>query len=150
MTCTADSEYIRAVSVRYRRCPSSYSVRSAVERAGFEMKAERPKTAVEVVPPSVRPRTAQAQREKTQLLEELMFFYGRNVHTSFTFPRNSSPARTQSDNVVTTRASTGSPWNCQNEALRQMYKASAHRPRHRYFSTGGKHLPKIQPKTTSR
>ena len=78
---TADSEYIRAVSVKYRRCPSSYSTRSAVARAGFQVKP-RPKTAVEVVPPSVRPRTAQGLREKTQLLEELMFFYGRNVHQS--------------------------------------------------------------------
>ena len=78
---TADPDYIRAISVRYRRCPSSYSVRSAVVRAGFELPArDRPKTAISMVPPAARPRTAQAQREKTQLLEELMFFYGRGVH----------------------------------------------------------------------
>ncbi|KAK7479553.1 hypothetical protein BaRGS_00029190, partial [Batillaria attramentaria] len=48
---TADPEYIRAISVKYNRCPSSYSTRSAVSLSGFRLKSQqRPKTAVEIVP----------------------------------------------------------------------------------------------------
>ncbi|KAL8561689.1 hypothetical protein ACOMHN_054986 [Nucella lapillus] len=96
MTCTADSDYIRAVSVKYKRCPSSYSVRSAVARTGFEIKPlQRPKTAQQTVPSCAQPRaqTARAQREKTRVLEELMFFYGRGVHDSVALTRPGQTAR---------------------------------------------------------
>ncbi|XP_076449997.1 uncharacterized protein LOC143286341 [Babylonia areolata] len=168
MTCTADSDYIRAVSVKYKRCPSSHSVRSAVTRTGFELQPlHRPQTAQRTVPSCAQPRahTARVQREKTILLQELMFFYGRSVHQSFNFARGKSPSpersrsRTpiappeelhtgttfltedQSQDSGPTRASVGSPWSCQNEALRQMFKASERRPRHRFFPRG-QFLPK--------
>ncbi|XP_041366319.1 uncharacterized protein LOC121381195 isoform X2 [Gigantopelta aegis] len=131
MGCVVEPNYIRSVSVCYRRCPSSLSGRSDM----------RAKSAVSTVSDTHRRERLLQQRdlfecsayvdsldyieEKCCILDEFSFLYGINIYKQFNFTRRSTVQKSRARTWI------GNAWKCENEALRQMYNSASRFPRRR-------------------
>ncbi|XP_005099520.1 uncharacterized protein LOC101857722 [Aplysia californica] len=130
MTSTADPQYIRSVSVSYPRCGSGVSLRSTLSGTNYVIQRSRPRTAEDITHSARDQADRILERERTGMLDELMFLYGRNVSNSFDFSPTDAPKPPQKNYSTPVLSS---PWHMNNSAFLQMYRASGRCPRKRQF-----------------
>jgi len=130
-----DPDYIRSLAVPYKRLGSGVSVYSVLSGTKHVIQRQRPKTAAEVTP-SARAETSRLlMRERTGMLDELMFLYGRNVSGSFDFSRTELRKKQTDYSENVSSSNQNSPWQIRSNASLQLNKASNKYPRHRTFTT---------------